>query len=199
MEGKQQSGIRTMLVNNGVGTLVLYDSENLAIPVRPDRTHYIIDKIDMIHLREAIEREFPSLGIDFLVFSKRLIDGTPRANKMTNFFKFLYSTGFDIVSKIVTTRKRFVKLKSGETVLYHYEKCDLDTDIIKVINEKSWMYQHIILVSGDDDMLPALLNARDDFGVRITCVSHKESMSSSFKEIDYIYVDELLSKKEKNA
>ena len=195
----QQNGINQMKINSGVGTLVLYDSENLAIPVRPDNTHYIVDKIDMPQLREAIEREYPTLGMDFIVFSKRLTDNSSRASKITSFFKFLYSSGFDIISKAVTTRKRFIKLASGESVLYHYEKCDLDTDMIKVIDEKAHLYQHIILVSGDDDMLPALLNARDNFGVRITAISHKESMSSSFRNIDNIYIDELLARRDEHA
>lgn len=186
-----------MKTNSKSGTLVLYDSENMTTPVRPDHSHYIIDKIDVLLLREMIEKEFPSLGIDFVFFGKRLSDQDVRGLKIQSFFKFLYSTGFDIVSKFVSRKQRFIKLQTGETVLYHYEKCDLDTEMVDMIHKNAHLYEHIILVSGDDDMLPALLRARDNFGTRITAISHRESMSNSFSQIENLYIDELLSRKGK--
>ena len=187
-----------MKLNSRVGTLVLYDSENVATPVRPDSTHYIVDKVDVLQLRESIAKEYPSLGIDFVVFNKRFTDKSNRSKSILGFFKFLYGAGFEVVSKAVTTKKRFVKLASGENVLYHYEKCDLDTDIIEMMDEISELYEHIILVSGDDDMMPALLRARDIHGARISVISHRESMSSSFKDIDYKFIDEIMSHKTKD-
>ncbi len=173
------------------GTLVLYDVENLKTPLNVKKGDYIISRVDLLEVRESIRKTLKSVHFNDIVFVKSYHKSDKRWSKNNRFFDFLRNKKFEVEEKI-TKKAKNVITTGGKRVVYTYEECDMDANIIHSILTLGREYEKIILLSGDDDMYSSLKYAQENFNSDITVIAHRENMSEKMKEFEYIYLDQLL-------
>jgi uncharacterized LabA/DUF88 family protein len=174
------------------GTLVLYDVENLKTPLSRKKGAYIVSRVDLLEVREAIRKTLPSTHFNDIVFVKSYHKSDKRWAKNNRFFDFLRNKGFEVEEKI-TKKSKNVIVKDGKKFVYTYEECDMDANIIHNILTLGSKYSTIILLSGDDDMYNSLKYAEDN-GTEIVVIAHMENMSDRMKEFDNIFLHDLLDR-----
>ena len=182
------------------GTLVLYDSENIKVPIqKAGKSKYIIPRVNMKSLTESIRKRFHDTHYNFISFGKKYHKGDVERNKgILKFNETLTSLGYSIVEKIVSLNKNIV-IEDGVKKLHYYEECDMDGEIIHTIHTIGKLYSRVIMVSGDNDMKCALDYIRDVYGVEVWIIAHAENLSNSYKEENNTIELHKLLNKEKHA
>lgn len=174
-----------------LGTLVLYDSENMKVPSYKKEEHLVF-RIDMKLLRDKICERFNDVSYHFIAFSKRYPKRNDKRNKVIDQHnEMLRTIGFTIVEK-TSSKKSNVIIEDGARRVYEYEECDMDGEIIHTIHTLGPIYSRVILLSGDKDMKTSLDYIREHYGVEIWVISHKERLSNEYSDSNVIELHELL-------
>ena len=179
------------MMMNKLGTLVLFDMENLKTPIRNISKDYSLPKIDALLIKEALQKTIFDTHYHFVAFVKNYRTVDKRYQKNIKFIDFLKSQGFEVISKIVSTSINRVKIK-GQNKIYSYEECDMDAEIVHTIHSIGKYYSRIILFSGDSDMKSSLDYVAEEHNTEIVIVSHKEHLSNKYKDYRCIYLHELM-------
>lgn len=176
-----------------LGTLVLYDVENLKTPLNRKKGDYIVSRVDLLEVKESIRRVLDSVHFQDIAFVKSYHHSDHRYQKNQRFFDFLRNKGFEVEEKQTKKAKNVVSSK-GERFVYSYEECDMDANIIHSMLTLGRDYDRVILLSGDDDMYNSLKFLQDEFKTDIIVMAHKENMSEKMKTFEHIYLHELLER-----
>ena len=176
-----------------LGTLVLYDMENLKTPLNRKKDDYILSRVDLLEVRESIRRVFDSVHYNDIAFVKAYHHSDKRSGKNSRFFDFLRNKGFEVEEKITKKGNNIIEIK-GKKLVYSYEECDMDANIIHSILTLGRDYARVILLSGDDDMYNSLKFLQDELGTEVIVVAHKENMSNTMKGFRHMYLHELIDR-----
>ena len=180
------------------GTLVLYDSENMKVPVKKSaKTGYTVPKVDMKTLTGKILARFPDTHYSFVAFSKTYhSDKDPRIAASNRFKKTLEDLGYFVVEKVTTTKSE-VAIRNGRKVINLYEECDMDGEIIHYMHTVGKNFGRVILISGDSDMKPTIDHLISEYMVEVWIISHSENLSRKYiDENNVLTLYDLISFKE---
>ncbi len=176
-----------------MATLVLYDAENIKVPVFSGKKRYRQGRVNMKSLFEKIKNRFQDCDFNFISFQKKYRDTDKiRAAKTQSFNDKLSYLNIGIVEKEISTGVSSTVI-DGEEKSYTYEECDMDGEIIHEILTNGIHYSRIILISGDSDMKKSLTYMMNRYGTEVCIIAHRENMSKKYgEEFTTIYLDELL-------
>jgi uncharacterized LabA/DUF88 family protein len=179
---------------SGFGTLFLYDSENMKVPMLQS-DDYEVPRINIEELTNRLRKRFRDTHHHFISFGRRYFGENNKRNEpIDRYNKRLRSMHYSIVEKDARIKKNTVVV-DGKRITYKYEDCDMDGEIIHIIHTLGKDYSRVVLISGDGDMKPSLDYIHDTFGVEIWIVSHKETVSNKYKkENNVLTIKELLAK-----
>ncbi len=163
------------------GTLVLYDSENISIPIKKGYNYKVV-KVDIKLMTAKILDTFPDTHHSFIAFNKTYYNKKDKRILATNRFKeTLMRLGYIVIEKVTNTKKEVVRV-DGISKIHSYEECDMDGEIIHYIHTLGKSFSRIVLISGDSDMEPALKHIREEYGIEVWIISHIENMSNIYKD-----------------
>ena len=176
-----------------LGTLVLYDVENLKTPLDTKKGSYVLSRVDLLEVKESLRRVLDSVHFHDIAFVRAYHKSDKRHGKNHRFFDFLRIKGFEVEEKITKKAKNTV-VSNGEKFVYSYEECDMDANIIHSMMTIGKDYSRIVLLSGDDDMYNSLKYMQDTLGTEIIVIAHKENMSEQMKNFSHMYLHELVDR-----
>ena len=171
------------MIDNKSGTLILYDSENIKVPVKKSsRGGYSIPKVDMRVLTGKITDRFPDTHYSFIAFNKTYHSGKdPRIAASNRFKKTLEELGYTVIEKETATKTEVATI-DGKKTIKEYEECDMDGEIIHFIHTLGKDFGRVILISGDSDMKPALDHIAEKYNTEVWVIAHEENMSNMYRE-----------------
>lgn len=179
------------------GTLFLYDSENMKVPVK-EQNNYEVPRVNIEKLTELLKHRFMDTHNHFISFGKRYYGEDNKRNQpIDRYNKRLEKLQYTIIEKNARVKSNTVT-SNGERMTYQYEDCDMDANIIHVIHTIGKDYSRVVLISGDSDMKQALEYIRDEYSVEIWVVSHKENLSHEYNNNNVITIGELFKQETKN-
>jgi uncharacterized LabA/DUF88 family protein len=173
------------------GTLFLYDSENMKVPVSQMRK-YKTPRINLEKMTESLKKRFRDAHHHFVSFGRRYFNKDDKRNENIDKYNArLQSLQYSIVEKTARLKSSSI-INNGEEIEYEYEDCDMDGEIIHFIHTVGKNYDRIVMISGDSDMKPALDFVMKEYNVEIWIVAHKETISNLYRDYNVINIGDLV-------
>jgi len=172
---------------------IIYDVENIKTP-RHGAT-YRSKNVDIKKASDAIKKRFPALYTAETAFLRIFHDNGARIEKVKPFLRFLAANNIKVKTK-KPKQKRIEGVYQGQKYIHTYSQGDMDCMIIEEILRSIDTFTHIVVFSGDGDMISALKFA-ERMGVEVTVVAHEENISAGLLKFDHIFLHSILEKEDK--
>jgi uncharacterized LabA/DUF88 family protein len=165
--------------------VIIYDVENIKVPKGGDG--YRVKNVDIIKISNFIKEKYPSLYVKEVALLK-----VNNNINLQSFIGFLERNNI-LVKKREAKKKEVEGEYNGVKYTHKYEQGDMDAMIVEEIIREVGNSDHIVLLSGDGDMVSALKFAAR-MGVEVSVVSHEENMSNYLKIFDHTFIHEIMEK-----